>query len=135
MAAGGDLGPGFADGADDREGPRGRRFRVCCNDDHDQQHIQQHIQQHERGHDPGRRHFDNDDARYGGGFPPFKPFGSLDGKASTGRMVEEMRMAARWGRACGTPFDAAGFLARHPQYDWLKGWMKDRPHLPWTEFP
>jgi hypothetical protein len=34
---------------------------------------------------------------------------------------------ARWGAACGTPFDAKKFLEQHPQYDWMNGLLKYRP--------
>jgi hypothetical protein len=80
-------------------------------------------------------HIDNDDGRFGGHGPaPWYPWGSLDGKATTSSMAREMRMSARWGRACGTPFVVDRFLDEHPQYDWLRGYMKDRPRQPWTEF-
>jgi hypothetical protein len=81
-------------------------------------------------------HLDNDDQRFGGGgHSPFFPWGSLDGKVATGAMILEMSLLARWGRACGTPFNAAAFHASHPQYDWLKGHMKSRPSMPYTLFP
>ena len=42
--------------------------------------------------------------------------------------------AARWGAACGTPFDAKAFLEAHPQYEWMTGIIKDRTMQPWTVF-
>ena len=45
-----------------------------------------------------------------------------------------MSFVARWGAACGTPFDAKKFLEQHPQYDWMNGLLKDRPSQPWTVF-
>ena len=80
-------------------------------------------------------HFDNDDQRYGGGgHGPYYPWGSLDGKVTTGELALDMTLLARWGRACGAPLDAGRFLADHPQYRWLQGYMKDRPTRPWRAF-
>jgi hypothetical protein len=36
------------------------------------------------------------------------------------------------GRADGTEFDADEFLRQHPQWDWQRGYLKDRPSQPWT---
>ena len=96
-------------------------------------------------HDPYRKaefpcsrsicgHLDNDDCSVGSG-NPFYPWGSLDGKVSAGPMMREMKISARWGRACGTPLRVGDFLREHPQFEWLRGSMKDRPTQPWTEFP
>jgi hypothetical protein len=81
-------------------------------------------------------HFDNDDQRYGGGgHGPWYPWGSLDGKVTTGALAGEQKLRARWGRACGTPLDVERFFRERPQYDWLRGYMLDRPTQPWAEFP
>lgn len=65
---------------------------------------------------------------------PFEPSGALDGKVVDSKMAREMSFIARWGAACGTPFDAKKFLEQHPQYDWMNGLLKDRPAQPWTIF-
>jgi hypothetical protein len=49
-------------------------------------------------------------------------------------MAKKMSFAARWGSACGRPFDAAKFLDNHPQFEWMKDVLKSRPAQPWTEF-
>jgi hypothetical protein len=49
-------------------------------------------------------------------------------------MAKQMSFAARWGSACGAPFDAVKFLEQHPQFDWMAGIVKSRPSQPWTEF-
>jgi hypothetical protein len=41
-----------------------------------------------------------------------------------------MSFVARWGAACGTPFDAKKFLEQHPQYDWMNGLLKIVQHNP-----
>jgi hypothetical protein len=65
---------------------------------------------------------------------PFNPSGTFDAKVVDSRMAKEMSFAARWGSACGVPFDAAKFLAAHPQYSWMKGLLKDRLTETWTIF-
>ena len=65
---------------------------------------------------------------------PFEPGGTLDGKVIDAKMARDMSFAARWGSACGLPFDAKAFLEEHPQFDWMTGLLKDRPSQPWTVF-
>lgn len=65
---------------------------------------------------------------------PFEPGGTLDGKVLDATMAKNMSFAARWGAACGLPFDAKAFLEEHPQFDWMTGLLKDRPAEPWTVF-
>ena len=69
-----------------------------------------------------------------GGDVPFGPFGSFDAKVVDSRMAKAMSFAARWGSADGSSFDAPAFLAAHPQFDWLEGYLKSRPSEPWVEF-
>lgn len=71
-----------------------------------------------------------------GGWPgvPYGCAGTLDGKVADASMVKEMRFGARWGSACGKSFDASKFLAAHPQFDWMKEILKNRPSHPWVEF-
>lgn len=65
---------------------------------------------------------------------PFYPAGALDGKVVDARMAQEMSFWAKWGSSCDIPFDAQKFLQEHRQYDYLKGYLKDRPTQPWTVF-
>jgi hypothetical protein len=67
-------------------------------------------------------------------YEPFEPTGVLDGKVVDSKMAKQMSFVARWGAACGTPFDSKKFLEQHPQYDWMTGLLKDRPTQPWTVF-
>jgi hypothetical protein len=86
---------------------------------------------------PGGRslcgHFDLDPQPFGVD-TPFDPSGSIDAKVVDSRMAREMSFAARWGFACGMPFDAKKFLDSHAQFDWMEGMLKDRPSQPWTVF-
>ena len=38
------------------------------------------------------------------------------------------------GRADGEPFDAKDFMKQHPEWNWQKGYLYDRPSQPWTLF-
>jgi hypothetical protein len=74
------------------------------------------------------------DSQASGPWEPFRPFGAYDGKVTDARMAKNMSFVARWGSSCGMPFDANKFLEQHPQFDWMRGILKDRPTQPWTEF-
>ncbi len=65
---------------------------------------------------------------------PYGPAGTLDGKVLDSKMAKAMSFSARWGAACGRPFDAAAFLARHPQFEWMKDILDSRPAQPWATF-
>jgi hypothetical protein len=66
--------------------------------------------------------------------PPFDPGGTVDGKVVDSKMAKTMTIAARWGAACGTPFDADEFLRQHPQYKWMRSMLKSRPSQNWVTF-
>jgi len=65
---------------------------------------------------------------------PYAPWGTLDGKVVDSKMAKQMSFTARWGSSCGTPFEAKEYLEKHPQFDWMKGLITDRPAQPWTMF-
>jgi len=65
---------------------------------------------------------------------PYACAGTVDAKVLDAAMASQMSFAARWGSACGTPFRAGKFLAAHPQFDWMKDILRDRPAQPWTQF-
>ncbi|MBI1841585.1 MAG: hypothetical protein HYR88_12130 [Verrucomicrobia bacterium] len=65
---------------------------------------------------------------------PFGCAGTLDAKVVDARMASNMSFAARWGSACGRAFNADRFLRAHPQFDWMKGVLSDRPSEPWADF-
>ena len=76
-------------------------------------------------------HSDVDPCHFSG-LTPFTPFGSVDGKVVTSAEIKALSLWARCGRADGTEFDAEEFLRQHPQWDWQRGYLKDRPQRPWT---
>lgn len=86
---------------------------------------------------PGGRtlcaHWDLDQQLYGKDIP-YDPSGTLDGKVVDAKMAREMSFVARWGSACGIPFNATKFLDENPQFDWMNGLLNDRPTQPWTIF-
>lgn len=86
---------------------------------------------------PGGRtlcgHWETDAQEFGPGVP-FTPEGTIDGKVVDATMAREMSFVARWGSACGRPFDGARYLAAHPQFYWLEGLLANRPAQPWTVF-
>lgn len=77
-------------------------------------------------------HSDADPCQFGGAMKPFTPFGSVDGKVVTSADVVSMSLWARFGRADGAEFVAEDFLRLHPQWNWQRGCLKDRPRQPWT---
>ncbi|MCF7697272.1 phospholipase [Mycetohabitans sp. B2] len=80
-------------------------------------------------------HLELDDARFGGATQgPFNPWGANDGKVVDSDMAVRLELWARWGHPCGRPFDAQAFMCRHPQWNWLNGYMRDRASQPWTLF-
>ncbi|RKZ85952.1 MAG: peptidase C45 [Candidatus Parabeggiatoa sp. nov. 1] len=83
--------------------------------------------------------YDNDPRRHfssqSGVWPdPYTPAGSLDGKITTSELAKDLKMLAIWGRANGVAFNAKEFLAKHPQWEWQKYCLDDRPEQPWTQF-
>jgi len=45
-----------------------------------------------------------------------------------------MAFAARIGHPCGISFDAAKFLADHPEFSWQSPALRDMVAGPWTDF-
>lgn len=84
---------------------------------------------------PGSRslcgHFELDREEFGGG-EPFSPSGTFDGKVVDSRMAQSMSFEGRWGCADGREFIAEKFFRRHPQFDWQRGLLRDRPSQPWV---
>lgn len=66
--------------------------------------------------------------------PPFDPYGAVQGKVIDSRMAASMTFAARIGHPCGISFDAAKFLAGHPEFSWQSPALRDMVAGPWTDF-
>jgi hypothetical protein len=68
------------------------------------------------------------------GTTPYEPEGAVQGKVIDSAMAKDMSMIARMGHPCGTNFDAAKFIAAHPEYRWMSPIMNDMNAGPWTKF-
>ena len=65
---------------------------------------------------------------------PFDPSGTVDAKVVDSRLAKQMTFVARWGSGCGTPFDANEFLEKRPQFEWMRGILRNRGSNPWVTF-
>ena len=87
---------------------------------------------------PGSRtvdgHYELDAFEYWPARLPYVPQGAVDGKVMTSDLAADLSFWARWGNSSGMPFDADDFLAEHPQWSHLAGYLEDRPTQPWALF-
>ncbi len=65
---------------------------------------------------------------------PYQPRGTMDGKAMDSDMAANLSFWARWGNSSGLPFVAAEFFRHNIQWEYLKGYLFDRPSQPWVQF-
>lgn len=65
---------------------------------------------------------------------PYMPAGAVDGKVTDSDLAKELTFWARFGSSSGMPFDAEEYLKEHIQWDYLEGYLQDRPTQPWTLF-
>ncbi|HOO32172.1 MAG TPA: C45 family autoproteolytic acyltransferase/hydrolase [Thermotogota bacterium] len=65
---------------------------------------------------------------------PYRPRGAVDGMVCDSEMAEGFTFWSRWGNSSGMPFDADAFLKEHTQWDYLDGYLQDRPSQAWTLF-
>jgi hypothetical protein len=79
-------------------------------------------------------HYELDPFQYYALRLPFQPKGVVDGKVIDSDLARELSFCARWGSSSGMSFDAEKFLTEHIQYNYLEGYLKDRPSQPWTLF-
>ncbi|MGH9521070.1 MAG: C45 family autoproteolytic acyltransferase/hydrolase [Terriglobales bacterium] len=68
------------------------------------------------------------------GWGPYHPGGTVQAKAADATMIKSMSLTARVGHACGTNFNAAEFLKKHPEYGWQKPVLTDMNSAPWATF-
>lgn len=64
--------------------------------------------------------------------PPFGLAGAVQNKVADAAMASRMTFTGAIGPQCGTPFRAARHLAQHPEYNWVRPFLKDMPGRPWT---
>ena len=65
---------------------------------------------------------------------PYFPGGTVQAKVVDATMVGKMQMWAAAGRPCTSDFKADAYLAKHPEYAWTKGLIRDIPSGPWAVF-
>lgn len=80
-------------------------------------------------------HWELDNGFVPGTLGAYLPGGAVDGKVVDSDMAKNWRLWAKWGSSCDIGFNAKDFLKKHPQYEWLDGYLKDLPAEPWTIFP
>jgi len=80
-------------------------------------------------------HWELDNGIVPGTLSAYYPGGAVDGKVVDSNMAKNWQLWAKWGSSCDIGFDAKKFLEKHPQYEYLEGFLKDLPALPWTIFP
>ncbi len=80
-------------------------------------------------------HGELDDGHVPGSGSAYRPSGAFDGKVINSHMAQNWQLWAKWGGSCDLGFNAADFLQKHHQYDWLTGYLPDFPAQPWTIFP
>ncbi len=65
---------------------------------------------------------------------PYGPSGAVENKVADATLAEHLSLVAASGHACGINFKAAAHLAEHPQFDWMKGVLRDLDSHAWTTF-
>ena len=64
---------------------------------------------------------------------PYFPGGTVQSKVIDSSMAKTMELWAQAGHH-GSDFLAGPFLKQHPEYDWMRGLLRDMKHEPWTRF-
>jgi hypothetical protein len=64
--------------------------------------------------------------------PPFGLAGAVQNKVANGTMAAQMTFTGAIGPLCGPPFRAARHLAKHPEHQWARPYLKDMPARAWT---
>jgi hypothetical protein len=62
------------------------------------------------------------------------PGGTVQVKVIDGSHAGRMEFWAALGHPCGPDFLADDFLKQHPEYDWMRGLLRDLKAGPWTRF-
>jgi hypothetical protein len=65
---------------------------------------------------------------------PFYPGGACQSKVTDSKLASQLSFWACMGHACGQTFEAAGFLAAHPDFAWEEPFLRDMPAGKWTQF-
>jgi hypothetical protein len=79
-------------------------------------------------------HIENDPKGWPPNWGPYYAAGAVQGKVTNAALAKEMKFWARMGHPCGQDFLAAPFLAKHPEYRWQEGSLRDMKGHPWALF-
>lgn len=63
---------------------------------------------------------------------PFAPRGAIDGCVIDSTMAKNMSFELRYGNSCGEDFFKDSFCDQNRQWEYLRPYLHDRPHMPWT---
>lgn len=103
-----------------------------------QKFLSDHYDAYARKQDPNERtlcgHIDLSPRGLKPWQPKFGPAGAVQAKVTDARMAEQMSLVAAMGHSCGIHFKAAEHLKRHPEFGWLKPYLRDLDSHPWTVF-
>lgn len=64
---------------------------------------------------------------------PYFITGAVDGKVVNSDLAKHMMFYGRFGSSCGMPFSAKEFIANHPEYEYLRPWLRDFPKYDWQK--
>ncbi len=66
--------------------------------------------------------------------PAFGTAGAVQSKVADAAMIEQMSLTAAAGHSCGIDFKASEHLAKHPEFEWQRAYLRDLKSQPWTTF-
>jgi hypothetical protein len=64
----------------------------------------------------------------------FFPGGTVQAKAVDAAMAEQLQLWAAMGHPCAPDFVADTFLAKHSEYEWMRGLLRDMEDSAWEKF-
>jgi Phospholipase B len=67
-------------------------------------------------------------------WPKNFPGGTVQVKVMDSTMAKEMKLWAAYGHPCAPDFIAEDFLKQHPEYEWMRGLLRDMKAGAWTQF-
>ena len=67
-----------------------------------------------------------------GWVPPFGLAGAVQNKVTDSAMASQLSFTGAIGPQCGPSFRAARHIAKHPETNWARPYLKDMPARPWT---
>jgi len=98
--------------------------------------LSDHVDTFEGKSEPNERtlcgHIDLSPRGSGSWQPAFGTAGAVQSKVADARMIERLSLTGSAGHSCGIDFKAAEHLAKHPEFEWQKAYLRDVKSQPWT---